>query len=54
MREGLGSGSGEEHRDRDLSQPLSRPEVLLARAALGGAAATASVVSCLKLGLEPL
>lgn len=54
MREGLGSGSGEEHRDRDLSQPPSRPDALLARVALGGAAATTSVVSRLKLCLDPL
>lgn len=36
-----------------LSQPLSRPEVLLARVALWGAAATTSDVSCLKLCLDP-
>lgn len=35
-----------------LSQPLSRPEVLLVRVALG-AAVTTSAVSCLKLCLEP-
>lgn len=37
---------------RTLSQPLSRPEVLLVRVALG-AALTTSAVSCLKLCLEP-
>ena len=52
-RPALGSPRASPRGQLTLSQPLGRPDDLLARVVLGGAATSSSALSCLKFCLEP-